>query len=68
MPSPQKQPKQPHITVRFTLAQSEALDKAMSKYRRRTGNECDRAKALRDNGAKDFCEREGIAWPKEERQ
>ena len=55
--------KPPRLSVRFSPAQEAALSQAIRQHRRRTGNDCDQSAALRDHGARLFCEQEGIKWP-----
>lgn len=55
--------KPPRLSVRFSPAQEAALSQAIRQHRRRTGDDCDQSVALRDHGARLFCEQEGIKWP-----
>lgn len=51
--------------VDCTEAQQEAIDKAMSNYRRSTGKNITWADIARSKGAEVFCKENGVDWPQE---
>lgn len=57
-----KADKNPVWTVPLSVAQEEALEKAIRQYRRNTGDPLSNAEAMR-RGARLFVAQQGIKWP-----